>query len=158
MRGAFNAVFIEGEAAGELMLYGRGAGGPPPPARCWATSSSRPGTCAAGRLDAARLAAGSRCASGPSRTLTSVFYLSIDVLDRPGVLAAVAAVFGEHGVSIRSMEQLGLGDEARLVFITHLARGGAVTETIEDLGRLDVVDRVGGVLRVVGSVGPGDEA
>jgi homoserine dehydrogenase len=86
--------------------------------------------------------------------LASVFYLSIDVLDRPGVLASVAAVFGEHGVSIRSMEQLGLGDEARLVFITHLARGGAVARTIEDLGRLDVVDRVGGVLRVVG---PEDE-
>ena len=69
-------------------------------------------------------------------------------------VTAVAAVFGEHGVSIRSMEQLGLGDEARLVFITHLARGGAVARTIEDLGRLDVVDRVGGVLRVVG---PEDE-
>jgi putative aminopeptidase FrvX len=43
-----------------------------------------------------------------------------------------------------------LGDEARLVFITHMASGGAVTKTIEDLGRLEVVDRVGGVLRVVG--------
>jgi len=90
----------------------------------------------------------------PVEDLTSVFYLSIDVLDRPGVLASVPRVFGDPGVSIRSMGQLGLGDEARLVFLTHLARGGAVTATIEDLGRLDVVDRVGGVLRVVGPEDP----
>jgi homoserine dehydrogenase len=149
VRGAFNAVFIEGEAAGELMLYGRGAGGAP------AASAVLGDVIVAAR----HLRGGAAAPPPPSRVpvrvrpvedLTSVFYLSIDVLDRPGVLASVAAVFGEHGVSIRSMEQLGLGDEARLVFITHLARGGAVTKTIEDLGRLDVVDRVGGVLRVVG--------
>jgi len=153
VRGAFNAVFIEGEAAGELMLYGRGAGGPP-------AASAVLGDV----VVAARHLRSGAAVPPPSRRvpvrirpledLTSVFYVSIDVLDRPGVLASVAAVFGEHGVSIRSMEQLGLGDEARLVFITHMARGGAVTKTIEDLGRLDVVDRVGGVLRVVG---PEDE-
>jgi homoserine dehydrogenase len=151
--GAFNAVFIEGEAAGELMLYGRGAGGPP------AASAVLGDLVVAARhlRSGAAVPAPSRRVPvriQPLEDLASVFYVSIDVLDRPGVLASVAAVFGEHGVSIRSMEQLGLGDEARLVFITHLARGGAVTKTIEDLGRLDDVDRVGGVLRVVG---PEDE-
>jgi homoserine dehydrogenase len=153
VRGAFNAVFIEGEAAGELMLYGRGAGGPPAASAVLgdlivAARHRRSGASVPPppRRDPVRLR--------PVEDLTSVFYVSIDVLDRPGVLASVAAVFGGHGVSIRSMEQLGLGEEARLVFITHMARGGAVTRTIEDLGRLDVVDRVSGVLRVIG---PEDE-
>jgi len=66
------------------------------------------------------------------------------------VLASVAGVFGEHGVSIRSMEQEGLGDEARLIFITHTATERDVQATIHDLRNLDVVDRVGSMLRVIG--------
>jgi homoserine dehydrogenase len=135
------------------MLDGRGAGGPPAASAVLgdlivAARHRRSGASVPPppRRDPVRLR--------PVEDLTSVFYVSIDVLDRPGVLASVAAVFGGHGVSIRSMEQLGLGEEARLVFITHMARGGAVTRTIEDLGRLDVVDRVSGVLRVIG---PEDE-
>jgi homoserine dehydrogenase len=65
------------------------------------------------------------------------------------VLATVAGVFGRHGVSIRAMEQEGLGDEARLVFITHVARERDVQATLHDLRELDVVDRVGTLLRVV---------
>ena len=72
------------------------------------------------------------------------------MFDRPGVLAAVAGVFGDHDVSIRSMEQEGLGDEARLVFITHVAREAAVQATLRDLRHLDAVDRITSVLRVVG--------
>ena len=66
------------------------------------------------------------------------------------MLAAVAHVFGEHHVSIRSMEQVGLGDEARLVFITHTAREADVQATLASLAQLDVVGRIGGVLRVIG--------
>ena len=65
-----------------------------------------------------------------------------------GVLAAVATVFGNHGVSIRTMEQEGLGAEARLIFLTHAAREGDVQATLDDLRRLATVDRVGAVLRV----------
>ena len=105
VRGAFNAVFIEGAAAGELMLYGRGAGGLP-------TASAVLGDL----IDAARnlrsgapAPAGARVPSPSARSTTCgrAYYLSIDVADRPGVLAAVAKVFGDHGVSIRSMEQVG---------------------------------------------------
>jgi homoserine dehydrogenase len=147
VRGAFNAVFVEGESAGELMLYGRGAGGPP-------SASAVLGDL----IDAARNLRGGAFAPAPRRRaatvhpqaeLRSAFYLSLDVVDRPGVLAAVAAVFGRHGVSIRVMEQVGLGSEARLIFLTHSAREGDVRATIADLQRLDAVDRVGGVLRVV---------
>ncbi|MGH9109357.1 MAG: homoserine dehydrogenase [Acidimicrobiales bacterium] len=148
VRGAFNAVFVEGEQAGELMLYGRGAGGAP-------TASAVLGDL----IDAARnLRAGApapaprlgRVALRPIEEVRSAFYLSIDVVDRPGVLAAVATVFGHRGVSIRVMEQFGMGGEARLVFLTHAAREGDVAGTLDDLRRLDAVDRVGGVLRVIG--------
>jgi homoserine dehydrogenase len=148
VRGAFNAVFVEGGRAGELMLYGRGAGGEP-------TASAVLGDV----VDAARnVRSGvpgpvlpvSPAHFHPADDLRSAWYLNIDVLDRPGVLAAVATVFGDHAVSIRSMEQLGMGDEARLVFLTHIARQGDVMACIDGLRHLDVVEHVGGVLRVLG--------
>jgi homoserine dehydrogenase len=147
VRGAFNAVFVEGDAAGELMLYGRGAGGAP-------TASAVLGDV----IDAARNRRSGAPAPPPRRgsvphrpvaDLRSAFYLSLDVVDRPGVLAAVATVFGDNGVSIKAMEQVGLGDEARLIFLTHSAREGDVAKTIEELHQLPAVDRVGGVLRVI---------
>jgi homoserine dehydrogenase len=82
--------------------------------------------------------------------LRSQYYLALDVADKPGVLAAVAGVLGDHGVSIQSMEQQGLGDEARLVFITHVAREADVQATLADLKALDAVRSIGGILRVIG--------
>jgi len=73
------------------------------------------------------------------------------VLDRPGVLASVASIFGAHNVSIRSMEQVDLGDEARLVFITHRAREADVQATLAGLKEVDAVARIGQLLRVIGS-------
>ncbi len=148
VRGAFNAVFVEGEASGELMLYGRGAGGLP-------TASAVLGDV----IDAAHNVLSGTAAPAPARSparlqpiedVTGAFYLSLEVKDRPGVLAAVAAVFGDHQVSIRSMEQQGLGEEARLVFLTHRAREGDVRATLAVLEALSAVDHVGAVLRVVG--------
>jgi homoserine dehydrogenase len=152
VRGAFNAVFVEGAVSGELMLYGHGAGGGP-------TASAVLGDL----VDAARNLLAGAPAPAPKRASTTVrpqsemhaaFYLSMDVADRPGVLAAVAKVFGDHDVSIRSMEQEGLADEARLVFLTHVAREGDVAATIEDLRRLEAVDRVSGILRLAGGDAP----
>jgi homoserine dehydrogenase len=148
VRGAFNAVFVEGEGAGELMLYGRGAGGGP-------TASAVLGDVVDAahhlRSGAAGLAVPrAECRMHPADDLRCAWYLNIDVLDRPGVLAAVATVFGEQRVSIRSMEQLGMGDEARLVFLTHVARQGDVMATLEGLRQLEVVEHIGGVLRVLG--------
>jgi len=82
---------------------------------------------------------------------SSPFYLTLDVADHPGVLAAVAAVFGNHDVSIRSMEQEGLGDQARLIFITHTALERDVRSTLHDLRALDAVRHVGNVVRVLAS-------
>ena len=148
VRGAFNAVFVEGEAAGELMLYGRGAGGTP-------TSSAVLGDL----IDAARNLIAGAHAPPPRRSpatvrpvdeLHSPFYISLDVLDRPGVLADVAAAFGTHDVSIRAMEQDGLGTGARLVFLTHAAREGDLRATLHALEAIETVVRVGSVLHVIG--------
>jgi homoserine dehydrogenase len=148
VREAFNAVFVEGASVGDLMFYGRGAGGGPTASAVLgdvidAALNRRKGSHATvGRLAPARLAA--------VDDVESAYYLNLEVLDRPGVLAQVAGVFGDHGVSIRSMEQEGLGDEARLIFITHRARGADVQATLRGLEALDAVDRIGSVIRVVG--------
>lgn len=151
VRGAHNAVFLEGASVGELMLYGRGAGGAPTAAAVLgdlidAAHNVRSG--AASRVGGRR-----RVPITPLGELSSAFYLSVDVVDRPGVLAAVATAFGEHGVSIRSMEQAGLGDEARLVFLTHRASEAAMAATMTGLEHLDAVRRVGGLLRVLEDAG-----
>ncbi len=148
VRGAFNAVFIEGDAAGELMLYGRGAGGLP-------SASAVVGDL----IDATRNLLAHTTAPAPERLparllpeseVLTAYYLSLDVTDRPGVLAAVTTVFGDHGVSIRSMEQEGFAGEARLSFMTHVAREGDVRATLDELEALVAVQRVGGVIRIVG--------
>jgi homoserine dehydrogenase len=69
------------------------------------------------------------------------------------VLAAVAKIFGDHDVSIRAMEQVGLAEEARLIFLTHTAREGDLLATIDELRQHQAVDRVSGVLRVIGEEG-----
>jgi homoserine dehydrogenase len=149
VRDSFNAVFVEGDAVGELMFYGRGAGGYP-------TASAVLGDlvdAAVNRRKGSHASIGvlSKAIIRPIDEVESAYYLNLDVVDRPGVLAAVAGVFGRHEVSIRSMEQEGLGDEARLVFITHMAREAAVQATLRDLRQLDAVDRITSVLRVIGT-------
>ncbi len=151
VRDAFNAVFIEGEAAGELMLYGQGAGGLP-------TASAVVGDL----IDATRNRLAGTTAPSPDRQparllpeseLEAQYYVSLDVTDRPGVLAAVTKAFGDNQVSIRSMEQEGIGDEARLSFLTHQAREGDLQATLQALAGLETVERIGGVMRIVGPGG-----
>ncbi len=148
VRESFNAVFVEGDAVGELMLYGRGAGGAPTASAvlgdlCDAASNLRQGA-------ASSMTALPRAVIRPIDEVRSEYYVHLDVSDRPGVLAAVAGVFAQHDVSIRSVEQEGMGDEARLIFITHEAPEAAVQATLQELRHLDAVDRVAGLLRVVG--------
>ncbi len=148
VRESFNAVFIEGEAVGDLMLYGRGAGGGPSASAVLGDLIDASHNLRAGGMGRASALGQAQIRSIDE--LTSQYYLSIDVEDRPGVLAAVAGAFGDHGVSIRSMEQDPLATEARLIFITHLARESDIQATIAVLRELEVVDRIGSLLRVVG--------
>jgi len=149
VRGAFNAVFVEASAAGELMFYGRGAGGAP-------TASAVLGdvvSAARHRVLGGKGPIESSYAQLPvlpaSQALTRV-QIRIDVQDRPGVLAKVAAVVAEHGVSIEAVRQAPVGEVAHLVVTTHAARQDALDKTVEAIRGIDVVERVVSVLRVEG--------
>ena len=147
--GSYNAVFVEGDAVGRLMFYGRGAGGAP-------TASAVLGDVIDAAANLAKGTSASMGAMGRAKIRaideTSAEYLvTLEVADQPGVLHAVTGVFAKHNVSIRAAEQEGIGPAARLVFITHQAKEAAVQATVRELRDLDDVRQVGGVLRVLGS-------
>ena len=154
VRDAFNAVFLQGDAVDDLMLYGRGAGGFP-------TASAMLGDVIAVSQNLRRGVSDGFGPLAPARIRPidethTAYHLQLDVTDAPGVLAAVASVFGEHGVSIRSVEQTTSGADGRSVstahleFITHRAREAHVAATLRDLRSLDVVQGIGASIRVIG--------
>ncbi len=153
VRDSFNAVFVEGSSVGDLMFYGRGAGGDPTASAVLgdlvdaALNRQRDTHATVGYIGAGRIR--------PIDELESGYYLSIDTVDQPGVLATVASLFGGNEVSIASMEQEGRGDAARIVFITHLARERDVQTTVRELRELDVVRRVNSLIRVLGTEAAG---
>jgi homoserine dehydrogenase len=144
---AFNAIFVEGDAVGQLMFYGRGAGSMP-------TGAAVMGDLVDVVRNRRQGAVGVGCTClyrRPIRPMAEVrtqYYIALDVTDRPGVLARVATVFGDHGVSIRSVLQRGKGDQAQLVLVTHLAREGDLQATLAELRGLDVVLDLASVMRV----------
>lgn len=155
VHGAFNAVFIEAENAGELMFYGQGAGGTP-------TASAVLGDLVSA---ARRIVLG-----GPAQTETTIgqvpalpidavntsYYIGLDVADQPGVLAKIAQLFAEHGVSIEIMRQTIHRDAdsnvetAELRIVTHRATEAALAATVQAVKGLDVINSVTSVLRVEG--------
>ncbi|WBC00396.1 homoserine dehydrogenase [Solwaraspora sp. WMMA2080] len=146
---AFNAVFVEAVAAGQLMFYGRGAGGAP-------TASAVLGDIVAvarNRLAGVHTASESAYADLPIRPMGEAvtrYHISLDVADRAGVLAAVAGVFARHDVSIATVRQSGRDNDASLVIVTHRAPDAALAATVEELRGLDVVRSIASVLRVEG--------
>jgi homoserine dehydrogenase len=151
--GAYNAVFVEAQSAGQLMLYGAGAGGTP-------TASAVLGDVVAvarNRLAGTRGPELSTYAELPvlpmGDTLTR-YHVSLDVDDRPGVLAPVAEAFARHDVSIQAVRQTSRGDEALLVIVTHEARDADLAATILELEALPVVRAVASVMRVEGEEDP----
>ncbi len=147
VRDSFNAVFVEGGAAGSLMFYGRGAGGQP-------TASAVLGDVIDAALNLTRgthssLGTFAKAQIRPIDSTMSEYLLGLEVADEPGVLHAVTGVLADHGVSIRAAEQEGLGPDARLVFITHRAQESAVQAIVQQLRELPSVRSVGSLLRVV---------
>ncbi|HEX5510486.1 MAG TPA: homoserine dehydrogenase [Actinomycetales bacterium] len=149
VREAFNAVFVESEAAGQLMFYGPGAGGAP-------TASAVLGdlvSAARNRLDDVRGAGEStyaQCEVLPMGETQTRYHVALDVDDRAGVLAAVALAFAEHGVSIQTVRQEGHGQGAQLVVVSHRASDAALSATVESLRTMDFVHEVSSVMRVEG--------
>ncbi|RNL58610.1 homoserine dehydrogenase [Arthrobacter oryzae] len=155
VRGAFNAVFIEAENAGELMFYGQGAGGTP-------TASAVLGDLvSAARRIVLGGPAGTETTTGhvaalPIDAAVTSYYIGLDVADQPGVLARIAQLFAEHGVSIEIMRQTihraedSSVESAELRIVTHRATEAALAATVEAVKRLDVINTVTSVLRVEG--------
>jgi homoserine dehydrogenase len=147
VREAYNAVFVESEAAGQLMFYGPGAGGAP-------TASAVLGdlvTVARNRLNDVRGVGESTYAQAevlPMGQTGTRYHVAIDVDDRAGVLAAVAQAFAVHDVSIQTVRQEGRGDDAQLVVVSHRAKDEALAATVEALRMMDEVRDVSSVMRV----------
>lgn len=149
VREAYNAVFVEASAAGQLMFYGPGAGGAPTASavlgdlvavcRHRLSGGSGPGESAYAQLPVA-----------PPDGVVTRYHISLDVADRAGVLAHVAAVFAEHDVSIDTVRQQGKDGEASLVVVTHRATDAALAATVEALRKLETVRGVAGTMRVEG--------
>ena len=149
VREAYNAVFVESQAAGQLMFYGPGAGGAP-------TASAVLGdlvTVARHRLAGVRGPRESAYADLPvlpmGRTETR-YHVQIDVDDKAGVLAAVAQAFAEHDVSIQTVRQEGRGDDAQLVVVSHRATDADLAATVEAVRGMAFVREVSSVMRVEG--------
>ena len=156
VNGAFNAVVVEAAAAGRLMFYGQGAGGAP-------TASAVTGDlvmAARNRVLGSRGPKESKYAQlpiAPMGVIETRYYVSMDVADKPGVLATVAAEFAKREVSIAEVRQEGVVGEggrrvgARVVVVTHTATDAALSETVDALADLDVVLGVASVLRLEGT-------
>jgi homoserine dehydrogenase len=151
VRNAYNAVFVEAEAAGELMFYGRGAGGAP-------TASAVLGDVVAVARHLSSGALGPRESDYADRTIASIdevktqYLIRLDVADKPGVLAAVAQAFATENVSIQTVRQSGLGVDAELIVVTHGASEHALALTVKRLSQMDTVRTVESVIRVEGVV------
>lgn len=152
VRNAFNAVFVEAKSAGELMFYGRGAGGAP-------TASAILGDLVAISRHISFGGVGSRESDYADLPIASIdqvttrYLIRLDVADRPGVLASVAQTFATHRVSIQTVRQSGRGADAELVIMTHSATDKDLASTVKDLAGLEHVEKVESVLRVEGSEG-----
>ncbi len=152
VREAYNAVFVEAEAAGRLMFYGAGAGGQPTASAVLGDIVAVARNRRAGMRGPEPVASAGLPAIPMDNALTR-YYVALDVVDRPGVLAPVAESFARRGVSIKVVHQEGRGEDASLIIVTHTAPEAALAATVAELAAMDSVRDVDSVLRVEGEVG-----
>jgi homoserine dehydrogenase len=149
VRESFNAVFVEAKSAGQLMFYGRGAGGEP-------TASAILGDLVAVARHKVSGGIGPKESDYADLKIAKIgqtktrYLIRLNVADKPGVLESVAHVFASHGVSIQTVRQTGAGDKAELIVMTHSSTESALSETVKDLSNLPAVTDVSSVLRVEG--------
>jgi homoserine dehydrogenase len=149
VRESFNAVFVEAKSAGQLMFYGKGAGGEP-------TASAILGDLVAVARHKVSGGIGPKESDYADLKIAKIgqtktrYLIRLNVADKPGVLESVAHVFASHGVSIQTVRQSGAGDKAELIVMTHSSTELALSGTVKDLSKLAVVTDVSSVLRVEG--------
>ncbi|MEI7540128.1 MAG: homoserine dehydrogenase [Actinomycetes bacterium] len=151
VRNAFNAVYVESESAGQLMFYGRGAGGAPTASAILGdlvavTRHRAYSTVGYGESDYADLDI------APVSDVKSQFFVRLHVADKSGVLASIAHVFASEEISIQTVRQAGLGEDAELIVVTHMASEADLTACIKKLTEMDIVSKVESVIRVEGVV------
>ena len=152
VHGAYNAVFVEAEAAGSLMFYGAGAGGIQTASAVLGdlvTAARRHVIGGPGVVESAH----ANMPIVPISAISTRYNITLEVTDAPGVLANIASVFSQHGVSVESLEQKTVGVEvptATLVIGTHVGIEADFAATVDALAASPVVERVSGVLRVEG--------
>jgi homoserine dehydrogenase len=152
VHGAYNAVFVEAEAAGSLMFYGAGAGGIQTASAVLGdlvTAARRHVIGGPGVVESAH----ANMPIVPISAISTRYNITLEVVDAPGVLADIASIFATHGVSVESMEQKTAGLEAptaTLVIGTHIGIEADFAATVDALAASKVVERVSGVLRVEG--------
>lgn len=145
--GAYNAVYVEAEAAGQLMFYGPGAGGAPTASAVMGdVVTAARNLVAGGRGPAESAHAG--LSVQPMGEVPTRYHICLDVADRPGVLAAIAGAFADQGVSLATVRQEGGADDVALVLVTHVAADAALAHTVERLADLPSVRKVTSVMRV----------
>lgn len=151
VRDAYNAVFVEAEAAGQVMFYGRGAGGDPTASSVLGDVVAAARNRVAGTTDPGQSAYADIELRHIGEAQTS-YYLNLAVADESGVLAAISSEFAKHGVSIQAVRQDDVNDHANLIVRTHAARDKDLQETVDALRSMSAVHKVLGVMRVEGGV------
>ncbi len=141
VNGPFNAVTVESDAITEITMSGPGAGGPQ-------TASAVLGDVVSAMIPPA--------STPPTRgrleivpDVVSAFYLHLEVPDTPGVLARIAGVLGDHGISVKSVVQKGLGGDARLVMVVHPVLESRFFAALERIAALDVLRTAPRAIRVI---------
>ena len=151
VRESFNAVFVEAQSAGQMMFYGKGAGGEP-------TASAVLGDLVAIARHKVLGGIGPKESDYASLKIAPMgetktrYLIRLNVADKPGVLESVAHVFASQSVSIQTVRQTGAGDKAELIIMTHTSTESALSATVKELGRLPAVTDVASVLRVEGAI------
>ena len=149
VRDAFNAVFVEAEAAGQMMFYGRGAGGDPTASSVLGDLVAAARNRVAGFVDPGQSTYANLHVRSIGEATTS-YYINLRVVDESGVLAAISNEVAAHGVSIEAVRQDGESGDARLIICTHAATDEKLNATVEALRAMPVVREVLGVMRVEG--------
>lgn len=149
VRESFNAVFVEAKSAGQMMFYGKGAGGEP-------TASAILGDLVAVARNKVSGGVGPKVSDYASLKIAKIgqtktrYLIRLNVADKPGVLESVAHVFASHQVSIQTVRQTGAGDKAELIVMTHISNEESLSSTVKELKNLPSVTDVASVLRVEG--------
>ena len=149
VREAFNAVFVEAEAAGSLMFYGRGAGGSPTASAVLGDLVAVARNKMSGRRGPGESIYADLKVKPVSEAMTS-YYISLQVADKPGVLAQISQKIANNNVSIQTVRQDGLENAAQLIIRTHRALEKDLAKTLDDLRNLDSVKEISDYMRVEG--------